>query len=419
MLAAVQELAQKIPVSAACEAFGLARSTLYRLRQEPTAKAPAPRTSAHHRALSGDERSQVLDVLHSQRFQDSPPRQVWATLLDEGEHLCSVSTMYRLLQEQGESQERRDQRTHPAYARPELLATAPNQLWSWDITWLRGPQRLSYYYLYVILDVFSRYAVGWMVAEEESADLAQRLIAESCRKWAIQPNSLTLHSDRGAPMTSKPVAQLLEDLGVGKSHSRPYTSDDNPFSEAQFKTMKYRPDYPDRFQDLDQAHTWAVAFFDWYNNDHHHSSLGLMTPEMVFFGRSAQIIEARSQVLQNAYARHPERFVQGLPQPPHLPAAVWINPPRPTVGEIAPPALAATPTFLLEDSDSNQSHQHPAMSQTREDGPTLSSFQESCASHSARPTNLSNYPSTPLPLDEILVDINQRFSTRLPPLDAH
>jgi len=355
MLAAVEELAQKIPVTAACVAFGVARSTLYRLRQSPTPKTATPRNAEHHRALSANERSQVLDVLHSERFQDSPPRQVWATLLDEGEHLCSVSTMYRLLQEQGESQERRDQRTHPTYARPELLATAPNQLWSWDITWLRGPQRLEYFYLYVILDVFSRYVVGWMLAEEESADLAQRLIAESCRKWAIQPNSLTLHSDRGAPMTSKPVAQLLEDLGVGKSHSRPYTSDDNPFSEAQFKTMKYRPDYPDRFQGLDQAHTWAIPFFDWYNNDHRHSSLGLMTPEMVFFGRSAQVIEARSHVLQNAYAHHPERFVQGLPQPPRLPAAVWINPPRPVGREIEPPALAAIPYSLSADNDSAQS----------------------------------------------------------------
>lgn len=182
MLAAVEELAQKIPVTAACEAFGVARSSLYRLRQTPTPMTATPRSAEHHRALSASERYQVLDVLHSERFQDSPPRQVWTTLLDEGEHLCSVSTMYRISQEQGESQERRDQRTHPTYARPELLATAPNQLWSWDITWLRGPQRLSYYYLYVILDVFSRYVVGWMVAEEESADLAHRLIAESCRK---------------------------------------------------------------------------------------------------------------------------------------------------------------------------------------------------------------------------------------------
>lgn len=220
-------------------------------------------------------------------------------------------------------------------------------------------------------------------------------------------------------MTSKPVAQLLEDLGVGKSHSRPYTSDDNPFSEAQFKTMKYRPDYPDRFQDLDQARTWAVAFFDWYNNDHRHSSLGLTAPEMVFFGRSAQIIQARSQVLQNAYARHPERFVRGIPQPPRLPDAVWINPPRPAEGEIAPLALAATLTSSLEGNDSNQSNAYPHMRQKWAGGPTLSSFQESCASNSARPTSLSDYPSTPFSLDGMLVDINQRGSTFLPPHDAH
>jgi len=329
MKAAVEELAQEIPVTAACAALGFARSTLYRQRQQPIPKTESPQSPAHHRALSESERAQVLDILHSERFQDSPPRQVWATLLDEGEHFCSVSTMYRLLNEQGESQERRNQRTHPTYTRPELLATAPNQLWSWDITWLRGAQRLDYHYLYVILDVFSRYVVGWMVAEQESADLAQRLIAETCRKWAIQPGTLTLHADRGAPMTSKPVGQLLEDLGIGKSHSRPYTSNDNPFSEAQFKTMKYRPDYPDRFQDLNQVRGWAVPFFDWYNNQHRHSSLGLMTPAMVYFGQAAQITEQRAQVLQNAYERHPERFVKGMPQPPRLPKTVWINPPLP------------------------------------------------------------------------------------------
>jgi putative transposase len=419
MLAAVEELAQTIPVTAACEAFGFARSTLYRRRREPIPKAQVPRRAEHNRALSANERSQMLDVLHSQRFQDSPPRQVWATLLDEGQHLCSISTMYRLLREQGESQERRDQRTHPAYARPELLATAPNQLWSWDITWLRGPQRLDYFYLYVILDVFSRYVVGWMVAEQESADLAQRLIAESCRTWAIQPGTLTLHADRGAPMTSKPVAQLLEDLRVGKSHSRPYTSNDNPYSEAQFKTMKYRPDYPDRFQDHDQARTWAVPFFDWYNNQHRHSSLGLMTPEMVYFGRATQITQARTQVLQKAYERHPERFVRGHPLPPRLPDAVWINPPRPVEGQIAPLVLPTITASLLDDSASKQNNHHPGMSQKGEDDSTHSSFQESCASNSTRPTSSSDSPSIPMPLDEILVDIDQRLSTLLPPLDAH
>ncbi len=406
MKAAVEELAQEIPLAAACAAFGFARSSLYRLRQEPPPKDETAKSQAHHRALSESERTQVLDTLHSQRFQDSPPRQVWATLLDEGEHLCSVSTMYRLLNEQGESQERRDQRTHPTYARPELLATAPNQLWSWDITWLRGPQRLEHYYLYVILDVFSRYVVGWMIADVESADLAQRLIAESCRKWAIQPDTLTIHADRGAPMTSQALAQLLEDLGVSKSHSRPYTSNDNPFSEAQFKTMKYRPDYPDRFADIEQAHAWAVPFFDWYNNHHRHTALGLMTPQMVHFGHDAQVTQQRARVLQTAYERHPERFVKGIPQPPLLPETVWINPPRTDPGLSIPAGLVA--------GHAAQPGHHPdpdnlyaARTPISEDVPTLSSFQESCASNSVRPTSLSAYPSTPTALETTPVDTRQ------------
>lgn len=412
MKAAVEELAQEIPVTAACAAFGFARSSLYRLRQEPTPKGETPQNHAHHRALSESEREQVLDTLHSERFQDSPPRQVWATLLDEGEHLCSVSTMYRLLSEQGESQERRDQRTHPAYARPELLATAPNQLWSWDITWLRGPQRLEYYYLYVILDVFSRYVVGWMIAEVESADLAQRLIAETCRKWAIQPDTLTIHADRGAPMTSKAVAQLLEDLGIGKSHSRPYTSNDNPFSEAQFKTMKYRPDYPDRFADREQARAWAIPFFDWYNNDHRHTSLGLMTPQMVHFGHAAQVTQQRTQVLQTAYERHPERFVKGIPQPPLLPEVVWINPPRPD-SEQSTPAGSTVGDAIQPGHHSGPDNLYEARAEIIEHIPTLSSFQESCASNSARPTSLSVYPSTSSPLEVLLANTRQH-PTALP-----
>jgi putative transposase len=414
--AAVEELAQEIPVTAACAAFGFARSSLYRLRQEPSSKAHMPQNHEHHRALGESERAQVLDILHSKRFQDSPPRQVWATLLDEGEHLCSVSTMYRLLNEQGESQERRDQRTHPAYARPELLATAPNQLWSWDITWLRGPERLEHYYLYVILDVFSRYVVGWMIAEMESADLAHRLIAETCRKWAIQPDTLTIHADRGAPMTSKAVAQLLEDLGVSKSHSRPYTSNDNPFSEAQFKTMKYRPDYPDRFANIEQARAWAIPFFVWYNNDHRHTSLGLMTPQMVHFGHADQVTQQRTQVLQTAYDRHPERFVKGIPQPPLLPDAVWINPPRPQAGQSNP--VGSTTGDAIQPGDrSGLDNLYQASTEIQEDIPTLSSFQESRASNSACPTSLSVYSSTSSPLDVMLADTRQHLAD-IPPLDA-
>lgn len=335
MRAAVEELAQTLPVSHVCEAFGFPRSSLYRLRQEPEVKTRQPRASSQ-RALSETERAEVLNLLHSERFQDSAPRQVWATVLDEGSHLCSVSTMYRILGEQEEVKERRNQRTQPTYARPELLATAPNQLWSWDITWLRGPQHLLHYYLYVILDVFSRYAVGWMLAAEESALLAEQLIAESCRKQGIGQNKLTLHADRGAPMTSKTLAQMLEDLGVAKSHSRPYTSNDNPFSEAQFKTMKYRPDYPDRFESMTAAQGWAQPFFHWYNNEHRHSSLGLMTPAMLHFGLAEQVTAQRQQVLTAAYAQHPERYVRGMPTPPAPPTTVWINQPHPATALTTP-----------------------------------------------------------------------------------
>jgi putative transposase len=209
-----------------------------------------------------------------------------------------------------------------------LLATAPNQLWSWDITKLLGPSKWLYYYLYVLLDVYSRYVVGWLLAEHESAELAQQLIAASCEKQQIQPGQLTLHSDRGAAMTAKTLAQLLDDLGVLKTHSRPYNANDNPFSEAQFKTMKYRPDYPERFASPTDAHTWTQAFFAWYNHEHHHTSLGLLTPTTVHEGQAPQVLAQRQATLLVAYNLHPERFVKGAPQPPPLPAAVWINPPQ-------------------------------------------------------------------------------------------
>jgi putative transposase len=243
----------------------------------------------------------------------------------------AASTMYRILGEQGEVNERRQQRTHPTCTRPELLATGPNQVWSWDITWLRGPGKWQHFYLYVILDIFSRYVVGWLLADVEAADLAEQLIGETCCKQGIQRDQLTLHADRGAPMTAQAVAQLLEKLGVTKSHSRPHTSDDNPFSEAQFKTLKYRPDYPERFESLADAREWVTAFFD------RHSSLGLMTPAAVYWGLDRQLTLQRQQVLQTAYATHPERFVKGLPKPPQVPEAVWINPP-----------LAANPVATTE-----------------------------------------------------------------------
>jgi putative transposase len=259
---------------------------------------------------------------------DKAPAEVYATLLDEEKYLCSERTMYRLLAEHDEVRERRDQLRHPAYTKPELLATGPNQVWSWDITKLLGPAKWTYFYLYAILDIFSRYVVGWMVAHRESAELARRLIQSTCEKQDITPDQLTIHSDRGSPMKAKVVAQLMADLGVTKSHSRPHVSDDNPYSESQFKTLKYRPDFPDRFGSQLDARSFCSAFFHWYNADHRHSGIGLLTPEDVHHGRASAVVEARSAVLARMYELHPERFVRGCPTPPAAPTAVWINPPK-------------------------------------------------------------------------------------------
>jgi putative transposase len=252
---------------------------------------------------------------------------VYATLLDEGRYLCSWPTMYRILREAHEVRRRRDQARQGSYSKPELLAVQPKQLWSWDITKLKGPTKWTYYYLYVILDVFSRYVVGWMISERESAELAEEFIAETCAKEGVCPNQLTLHADRGSAMTSKSVAQLLADLGVTKTHSRPHVSNDNPYSEAQFKTLKYRPGFPAQFGSAADARAWARPFFQWYNHDHHHNGIGLLTPATVHRGQAAETIAARQQVLLAACQAHPERFVRGTPRPLSLPTAVWINPP--------------------------------------------------------------------------------------------
>lgn len=324
-MAAVAEAAPVVGVRAACEALAVPRASYY--RHQAPAPTLAPRKPPA-RALTPEERSAVLDVLHEPRFVDLPPAQVYNTLLDEGSYLCSPSTMYRILAEHDEVRERRDQLRHPAYQAPELLATRPNQVWSWDITKLRGPEKWSYFYAYVILDVFSRYVVGWMVAPAERADLAEDLIAITCERQQIPAGQLTLHADRGASMTSKQVAHLLADLGVTRTHSRPHVSDDNPYSEANFKTLKYRPDFPDRFGSLQHAREHLLAFFDWYNYHHHHSGIAFLTPEVVHFGRAQQILDARQAVRLGAHQRHPERFVQGAPNPQKPPAAAWINPPR-------------------------------------------------------------------------------------------
>jgi putative transposase len=269
----------------------------------------------------------VIDILHSERFVDKAPAQVWATLLDEQTYLCSPRTMYRILAEQGEVRERRNQLRHPNYTKPELLAEAPNQVWSWDITKLLGPVKWTYFYLYVILDIFSRYVVGWMVAHRESAALARRLIETACRNQRIEPGQLTIHADRGGAMRSKSLALLLADLGVTKTHSRPHVSNDNPFSESQFKTLKYCPQFPERFGSIQDARAFGGPFFDYYNNEHRHSGIGLMTPAAVHYGMAKQLTATRQETLLAAYRSHPERFVHRPPQPPELPRAAWINPP--------------------------------------------------------------------------------------------
>ena len=322
---AVQVLAPSVGIAPACRALGLARASFYRQCRPQQGKATGATSS---RALSEAERHEVLSSLNSERFRDKAPAQVYARLLDEGVYLCSISTMYRLLAEQSEVKERRNQLRHPQYQKPELLATAPNQVWSWDITKLLGPVKWSYFYLYVILDIYSRYLVGWMLASCEGAALAQRLIQETCDKQEIAPTQLTIHADRGAAMTSKPEAFLLADLGITKSHSRPHTSNDNPYSEAQFKTLKYRPDFPERFDSMEAAHTFCQTFFPWYNCQHYHSGIGLLTPESVHYGCAQAVSAERQKTLLSAYQTHPERFVNKLPQPPALPTAAWINPPK-------------------------------------------------------------------------------------------
>jgi len=322
----VEELTPVVGTRPACRALGVSPATIYRRRNPPPPRTRPPRRPPP-RALSAAERQNVLDVLHSERFVDSSPAQVWATLLDEGRYLASERTMYRLLAAHDEVRERRDQLRHPAYAKPELLAERPNEVWSWDISKLRGPATWSYYYLYVILDIFSRYVVGWTIQYRESAALAEQLIAQATEQQGIDPGQLTLHADRGSAMTAKPVAYLLADLGVTKTHSRPYTSSDNPYSEAHFKTFKYRPDFPDRFGSIQHSRSFGRDFFGWYNHEHRHSALGLMTPAAVHYGQAETLRRARQSVLAAAYQAHPERFVQGKPQAPKLPNAVWINPP--------------------------------------------------------------------------------------------
>jgi len=339
----VTDMGSRLGVAPTCAAMGLARATYYRTIR-PRYGPHCRRTPS--RALSRQERQGALTVLHEPRFVDRAPAEVYATLLDEGQYLCSERTMYRILAESQEVRERRDQLRHPSYRKPELLATTPNQVWSWDITKLLGPVKWTYFYLYVILDIFSRYIPGWLLAREENSSLAKRLIEETCQKQAIRPGQLIIHSDRGSAMTSKPVALMLSDLGVTKSLSRPQVSNDTPYSEAQFKTLKYRPGFPDRFGSVQDARTLCRDFFTWYNTEHRHSGIGMMTPEAVHLGRASEITAARQQTLFAAYGHHPERFVRRPPSPPVLPSAAWINPPRP---KTASQDAAGSTSSLLDD----------------------------------------------------------------------
>jgi putative transposase len=325
----IEQHRQETTVLPLCKALGLPRASLYRRALKSSPGRPSRRVVRPPAALalSEPERQEVLEVLHSERFRDLPPTQVYPILLEEGRYLCSVRTMYRILAQQNEVRERRPVASRSLYAKPELLATAPNQVWSWDITKLKGPVTWTYFYLYVILDIFSRYVIGWMVALRESAALAKRLIESTCRKQAITLDQLTIHADRGSSMKSKLVAELLADLGVTKSHSRPSVSNDNPFSESQFKTLKYRPDFPDRFGSLQDARGFCGPFFGWYNTEHHHCGIGFYTPADVHYGRVALLRAKRQETLNAAYERHPERFVRQRPQASYPPPTVWINPP--------------------------------------------------------------------------------------------
>jgi putative transposase len=336
-MGAVNGLAPAVGMSRACAVLHVNRSDVYRQDARRRHLTGAPMIVAQRRpaplAFTESERQVLTAILCSERFADCAPPTIYATLLDEGTYVGSVRTMYRRLAADSQTRERRNQRVHPAYAKPELLAVRPNEVWSWDITKLKGPAKWTCFHLYVILDIFSRYVVGWMIALKESAALAEALIAETVAKQAIAPGTLTLHADRGTSMRSKPVAALLVDLDVAKSHSRPHVSDDNPFSEAQFKTLKYQPDFPERFGGIEEARAYCQEFFPWYNNEHRHSGIGYMTPAAVHHGNAPAIFQQRAATLEAAFHAHPNRFKGNAPHPPRLPVAAWINPPKKELAE--------------------------------------------------------------------------------------
>jgi putative transposase len=325
---AIVELEPLIGIRAACRATGRAQARHYRRhRQSPAPVRPVRERRAQPRALSEVERDTVRVLLNSPDFVDKAPATVYHELLDEGVYVASVSSMYRILRKHGEVGERRRQAVHPARVKPELVATAPNQCWSWDITKLHGPAKWSYFHLYVIIDIYSRYTVGWLIADRESAVLAEQLLADTIAKQHVDRDTLTIHADNGSSMASKPVAFLLADLGVTKSHSRPHTSNDNPYSESQFRTLKYRPEFPSTFASLSEARVFCQRFFGWYNGEHRHSGIAWHTPHNVHYGQAEEVRVVRADVLAAAYTRNPERFVRKPPEPAALPVATWINKP--------------------------------------------------------------------------------------------
>lgn len=356
---AVVELRPKVAMAPLCAALGVSRATVHR-RLRP--RAPARPRPTPARALGAGEKQHIVDVLCGERFVDRSPAEVVHTLLDEGRYLGSERTMYRVLAERAEIRERRNQLSHPKHTRPELMATAPNEVWSWDITKLRTTVKWSYFYLYVVLDLFSRYVVGWMIARHESAAFAKLLIEESVAKHGVEPGTLVLHSDRGAPMTSKTLAQLLADLDVARSFSRPHTSNDNPFSESQLRTVKYHPSFPGRFVSIEEALEWGRSFFRWYNHEHHHSGIAYLTPADVYLGRADAVLERRHETLLAAHTAHPERFANGPPKRQVLAPATYINPPA-----NAPEPVVSTPDDPLAEGDQIDPHTIAARS-----GPPIS-----------------------------------------------
>jgi len=322
----INTISDKIGTKAACNAFSLSRSSYY-YKNGSSSSSTVSKHKLPDFSLSKEERDEILMLMNSNTYMDKTPYEIYASQLDKGNYLCSVRTMYRILEDNNQVKERRKIKRSNNYQKPELLATSANQVWSWDITKLKGPAKWTYFYLYVIIDIFSRLVVGWMVAYRESAILAQKLIKETCEKQNIEANHLTIHADRGSSMRSKSVAFLLSDLGVTKSHSRPYVSNDNPYSESHFKTMKYRPDFPGNFNSMTEARDFCRNFFDWYNKEHYHSGIGFLTPESVHYGFAEKVLKNRKEVLMKAYEDNPKRFRFKKPVIKNLPKSVWINKP--------------------------------------------------------------------------------------------